>query len=99
MHVIRVALIPENLAASVFKFCFKQRKISFLHNKCWVKFLAGQVQEDDVVDSKILAYCSIDKKEKKTLGEMEQEFLQALQVDFVLYYSYTFIFYFISYLP
>ncbi|KAJ3688834.1 hypothetical protein LUZ61_017998 [Rhynchospora tenuis] len=40
----------------------------------------GQVQEeDDVVDSKILQYCSIDKKEKKSLGEMEQEFLQALQ--------------------
>ena len=42
--------------------------------------LAGQVQEDEVVDSKILPYCSIDKKEKKSLGELEQEFLQALQV-------------------
>ncbi|XP_057513887.1 PGR5-like protein 1B, chloroplastic [Actinidia eriantha] len=41
--------------------------------------LAGQVQEDEVVDSKILEYCSIDKKEKKSLGELEQEFLQALQ--------------------
>ncbi|XP_022772991.1 PGR5-like protein 1A, chloroplastic [Durio zibethinus] len=39
----------------------------------------GQVEEDGVVDSKILPYCSIDKKEKKSLGEMEQEFLQALQ--------------------
>ncbi|CAL5442301.1 unnamed protein product [Camellia sinensis] len=39
----------------------------------------GQVQEDEVVDSKILPYCSIDKKEKKSLGELEQEFLQALQ--------------------
>ncbi|KAJ8767649.1 hypothetical protein K2173_018207 [Erythroxylum novogranatense] len=39
----------------------------------------GQVQEDEVVDGKILQYCSIDKKEKKSLGEMEQEFLQALQ--------------------
>ncbi|XP_040963356.1 PGR5-like protein 1A, chloroplastic isoform X2 [Gossypium hirsutum] len=39
----------------------------------------GQVEEDNVVDSKILPYCSIDKKEKKSLGEMEQEFLQALQ--------------------
>ncbi|XP_028105890.1 PGR5-like protein 1B, chloroplastic [Camellia sinensis] len=38
-----------------------------------------QVQEDEVVDSKILPYCSIDKKEKKSLGELEQEFLQALQ--------------------
>ncbi|MBA0680584.1 hypothetical protein Goari_012275 [Gossypium aridum] len=39
----------------------------------------GQVEEDEVVDGKILPYCSIDKKEKKSLGEMEQEFLQALQ--------------------
>ncbi|MED6133112.1 PGR5-like protein 1A, chloroplastic [Stylosanthes scabra] len=35
--------------------------------------------EQEVVDSKILPYCSIDKKEKKSVGEMEQEFLQALQ--------------------
>ncbi|XAR70366.1 hypothetical protein NMG60_11027199 [Bertholletia excelsa] len=41
--------------------------------------LAGPVGEDDVVDSKILPYCSIDKKEKKSVGELEQEFLQALQ--------------------
>ncbi|KAJ0047536.1 hypothetical protein Pint_15956 [Pistacia integerrima] len=40
----------------------------------------GQVEEDEVVDGKILPYCSLDKKqEKKSLGEMEQEFLQALQ--------------------
>ncbi|KAI3468825.1 hypothetical protein Pfo_025488 [Paulownia fortunei] len=39
----------------------------------------GQVQEDDIVDSNVLPYCSIDKKRKKSLGEMEQEFLQALQ--------------------
>ncbi|CAN6485178.1 unnamed protein product [Victoria cruziana] len=39
----------------------------------------GQVEEQ-IVDSKILPYCSLDKKaEKKTLGELEQEFLQALQ--------------------
>ncbi|ONK72720.1 uncharacterized protein A4U43_C04F22430, partial [Asparagus officinalis] len=39
-----------------------------------------QVEEGGVVDSKILPYCSIDKKaEKRTIGEMEQEFLQALQ--------------------
>jgi putative exporter of polyketide antibiotics len=31
-------------------------------------------------DGKILQYCSIDKKGKKSLGEMEQDFLQALQV-------------------
>ncbi|XP_042439712.1 PGR5-like protein 1B, chloroplastic [Zingiber officinale] len=39
----------------------------------------GQFQNDEVVDSKILQYCSIDKKDKKTIGELEQEFLQALQ--------------------
>ncbi|MCI03828.1 PGR5-like protein 1A, partial [Trifolium medium] len=39
----------------------------------------GKVEEDGVVDSKILQYCSIDQKEKKSLGELEQDFLQALQ--------------------
>ncbi|XP_073285657.1 PGR5-like protein 1A, chloroplastic [Primulina huaijiensis] len=39
----------------------------------------GQAQEDDVVDSNVLPYCSLDRKRKKTIGEMEQEFLQALQ--------------------
>ncbi|KAL0324374.1 UNVERIFIED_CONTAM: PGR5-like protein 1A, chloroplastic [Sesamum calycinum] len=42
----------------------------------------GQVQGDEVVDSNVLPYCSIDKKQKKSLGEMEQEFLQALQLLF-----------------
>ncbi|KAF3616152.1 PGR5-like protein 1B, chloroplastic [Capsicum annuum] len=40
----------------------------------------GQVKDDEIEDSKILQYCSIDRKGKKSLGEMEQEFLQALQV-------------------
>ncbi|KVH91704.1 hypothetical protein Ccrd_006270, partial [Cynara cardunculus var. scolymus] len=39
----------------------------------------GPVKEDEVVDSNIMPYCSLDKQQKKTLGEMEQEFLQALQ--------------------
>lgn len=39
----------------------------------------GKVGEDDFVDSKIGQYCEINKKEKKSLGELEQEFLQALQ--------------------
>ncbi|CAH1453406.1 unnamed protein product [Lactuca virosa] len=30
-------------------------------------------------DSNIMPYCSLDKQQKKTIGEMEQEFLQALQ--------------------
>lgn len=48
--------------------------------------VTGQVQDDEIVDGKILQYCSIDKKDKKTLGELEQEFLQALQV---LLHRYT----------
>ncbi|KAK9147658.1 hypothetical protein Scep_006415 [Stephania cephalantha] len=40
----------------------------------------GQVQEEEVIDSNIMQYCSIDgQKKKKSIGEMEQEFLQALQ--------------------
>ncbi|KAJ0602313.1 putative PGR5-like protein [Helianthus annuus] len=42
----------------------------------------GKVEEDefttDSVDSNIMPYCSLEQK-KKTIGEMEQEFLQALQ--------------------
>jgi hypothetical protein len=39
-----------------------------------------QQEDGDVVDGNVLQYCSIDKKKKKTIGEMEQEFLRALQV-------------------
>lgn len=39
----------------------------------------GKVEEDEIVDSKILPYCSLDKKGKKSLGELEQDFLLALQ--------------------
>ncbi|XP_066398974.1 PGR5-like protein 1A, chloroplastic [Miscanthus floridulus] len=38
-----------------------------------------QEVDNEVVDSNVLPYCSIDRKRKKTIGEMEQEFLQALQ--------------------
>lgn len=41
--------------------------------------VAGQVANEDT-DEKILPYCDISKKSKKSLGEMEQEFLEALQV-------------------
>lgn len=66
--------------------------IFLFHTLVWHYFLSlltlffnslfsDKVEEDAaVVDSKILQYCSIDKKEKKSVGEMEQEFLQALQV-------------------
>ncbi|CAO2820006.1 unnamed protein product [Amaranthus hypochondriacus] len=40
----------------------------------------GQVdQAEEMVDNNVLQYCSLDKKEKKSIGELEQEFLQALQ--------------------
>lgn len=38
-----------------------------------------QGEDEEVVDRNMLPYCSINRKEKKTIGEMEQEFLQALQ--------------------
>ncbi|KAL6006800.1 hypothetical protein ACLOJK_032295 [Asimina triloba] len=37
----------------------------------------SRATDNDADDSKILQYCSLDRK--KSLGEMEQEFLQALQ--------------------
>lgn len=50
---------------------------------CFI-FLSGNVGDfdgDAVIDTNVLPYCSIDqKKEKKSVGELEQEFLQALQV-------------------
>lgn len=40
----------------------------------------AKAEEEGVVDSKILQYCSIDKKrDKRTIGELETEFLEALQ--------------------
>jgi hypothetical protein len=35
--------------------------------------------EEEVVDRQIGDYCSINKEDKKSLGEMEQDFLAALQ--------------------
>ncbi|KAG6636907.1 hypothetical protein CIPAW_11G143200 [Carya illinoinensis] len=57
--------------------CFR-RRVLLLNTKATAD-KQDQVEDSDVVDSKILPYCSIDKKEKKSLGELEQEFLQALQ--------------------
>ncbi|KAJ7555957.1 hypothetical protein O6H91_05G062700 [Diphasiastrum complanatum] len=40
----------------------------------------GQIAEGDVSDNKILPFCSVDKrKDKRSLGELESEFLEALQ--------------------
>ncbi|KAF0917935.1 hypothetical protein E2562_021651 [Oryza meyeriana var. granulata] len=51
-----------------------------LHLRATEQQQATSGSDDQVVDSNMLPYCSIDgKKEKRTLGEMEQEFLQALQ--------------------
>ncbi|PWZ13590.1 hypothetical protein Zm00014a_027975 [Zea mays] len=51
---------------------------------CRPRASEGEVQQqeaeaDQVVDSNMLPYCSINRKEKKSIGEMEQEFLQAMQ--------------------
>ncbi|CAK9207323.1 unnamed protein product [Sphagnum jensenii] len=41
---------------------------------------SGQQATDEEIDRNILQYCDVNKmKAKKTLGEMEQEFLEALQ--------------------
>lgn len=40
--------------------------------------VSGETSESEV-DEKIIPYCDISKKNKKSLGEMEQEFLLALQ--------------------
>ena len=44
-----------------------------------------------------MPYCSINKAEKKTIGEMEQEFLQAMQVTLLLN-PQSFFFYILTYL-
>ncbi|KAK9668235.1 hypothetical protein RND81_13G043400 [Saponaria officinalis] len=56
-----------------------RRKLFFLTPKATTDKPGQQVETGEVVDSNMLQYCSIDKKEKKSLGELEQEFLQALQ--------------------
>ncbi|XP_040987244.1 PGR5-like protein 1A, chloroplastic isoform X1 [Juglans microcarpa x Juglans regia] len=57
--------------------CFR-RRVLVLNTKATAD-KQDQFEDSEVVDGKILPYCSIDKKEKKSLGELEQEFLQALQ--------------------
>ncbi|MFS7923430.1 putative PGR5-like protein [Helianthus anomalus] len=52
----------------------------------------GKVEDEftaDSVDSNIMPYCSLEQK-KKTIGEMEQEFLQALQVHYLLRFTVLF---------
>ncbi|XP_022736872.1 PGR5-like protein 1A, chloroplastic isoform X1 [Durio zibethinus] len=68
---------PTRVQSNGKQLCFR-RRLFLLPIKATAD-QQDQVEEDKVVDSKILPYCSIDKKEKKSLGEMEQEFLQALQ--------------------
>ncbi|KAL5727788.1 PGR5-like protein 1A [Ranunculus cassubicifolius] len=50
-----------------------RRRVFFISPKA-----TDQAKGDDFIDSNINPYCSI-QKEKKSLGEMEQDFLQALQ--------------------
>ncbi|KAK2664703.1 hypothetical protein Ddye_003277 [Dipteronia dyeriana] len=61
------------------QFCLRHRRRLFLLPNKATADQQGKVQEDEVVDTNVLQYCNLDKKQKKSLGEMEQEFLQALQ--------------------
>ncbi|KAG0473097.1 hypothetical protein HPP92_014954 [Vanilla planifolia] len=79
-HSLRGASAPSSaiLASTRFR-CHGHKGLLFLLRPKATD-QQGQLQEDEVVDGKILPYCSRDKKtEKRTIGEMEQEFLQALQ--------------------
>ncbi|XP_010433975.1 PREDICTED: PGR5-like protein 1A, chloroplastic [Camelina sativa] len=53
-----------------------RRRVSLLPAKATTEQSGGG---GDNVDSNVLPYCSINKAEKKTIGELEQEFLQAMQ--------------------
>ncbi|KAL0409798.1 UNVERIFIED_CONTAM: PGR5-like protein 1A, chloroplastic [Sesamum radiatum] len=80
---ISISSLPS-AASGVLSIQFGAGKFSFRRRVVVVSPKAttdqpGQVQEDEVVDSNVLPYCSLDKKQKKSLGEMEQDFLQALQ--------------------
>ncbi|PIN08503.1 hypothetical protein CDL12_18920 [Handroanthus impetiginosus] len=80
---ISVASLPSS-ASAVHSIQFGTKKLSFRRRLVVISPKAttdqpGEVQEDEVVDSNVLPYCSLEKKKKKSLGEMEQEFLQALQ--------------------
>ncbi|KAM3343801.1 PGR5-like protein 1A, chloroplastic [Capsicum galapagoense] len=69
----RLGLIPFGVSRKL----SVRRKLLILSPKATAD-QPGQVTEDEE-DSKILQYCSLDRKAKKSMGEMEQEFLQALQ--------------------
>ncbi|CAA2961726.1 PGR5 1A, chloroplastic [Olea europaea subsp. europaea] len=84
--IISVSASPSlpSSASGVQSIHFNSRKLSIKRRLLFFSPRAstdqqGQVQGDEVVDSNVLPYCSLDKKQKKSLGEMEQEFLQALQ--------------------
>ncbi|KAL0373144.1 UNVERIFIED_CONTAM: PGR5-like protein 1A, chloroplastic [Sesamum calycinum] len=80
---ISISSLPS-AASGVLSVQFRAGKLSFRRRLVVVSPKAttdqpGPVQEDEVVDSNVLPYCSLDKNQKKSLGEMEQDFLQALQ--------------------
>ncbi|KAL0296028.1 UNVERIFIED_CONTAM: PGR5-like protein 1A, chloroplastic [Sesamum radiatum] len=80
---ISISSLPS-AASGVLSIQFRAGKLSFRRRLVVVSPKAttdqpGPVQEDEVVDSNVLPYCSLDKNQKKSLGEMEQDFLQALQ--------------------
>ncbi|KAK4400585.1 PGR5-like protein 1A, chloroplastic [Sesamum angolense] len=80
---VSISSLPS-AASGVLSIQFHAGKLSFRRRLVVVSPKAttdqpGPVQEDEVVDSNVLPYCSLDKNQKKSVGEMEQDFLQALQ--------------------
>ena len=73
-------------AAAALPVLHRRGRVTTVRRRLGATEQQGQVQEqeDEVVDGNVLPYCSIDRKQKRTLGEMEQEFLQALQACAIL---------------
>ncbi|KMZ68199.1 ferredoxin-plastoquinone reductase, PGR5-like protein 1, chloroplastic [Zostera marina] len=73
-------LIGNHQIPSIHSFlrCSKMRPVIRL-NPCFASDQQNGQAGDEVIDRNVLQYCSIDGKKKKTLGEMEQDFIQALQ--------------------
>ena len=75
----RSARSPPALAVTTFALGRRRQALLLLRPRATEQQGQVQQQEEEVVDGNVLPYCSIDGKKKKTIGEMEQEFLRALQ--------------------
>lgn len=75
----RSARSPPALAVTTFALGRRRQALLLLRPRATEQQGQVQQQQEEVVDGNVLPYCSIDGKKKKTIGEMEQEFLRALQ--------------------